>query len=243
MRQVPKYVIIGNGRMARHMCYYFQNLAIDFHQWHRSSHSSFQLYGLLQQSTHALILINDNEIEDFIFQHIKCHSHLTVVHFSGCLVTELAFGVHPLQTFSQDLLTSIADYQKIPFLIDDFSPEFSSLLPGINNPYYRIKPEDKAFYHAHCVMANNFTSILWHKFYKEMTGRFSILPEHLAPYLEQTFKNLKINPLKALTGPLERKDTKTLQANMSALINDEFYSIYKAFFNQFTRRESNEKHP
>ena len=39
MRQVPRYLIIGNGRMAQYICHYFSALNLSFHQWSRKNPS------------------------------------------------------------------------------------------------------------------------------------------------------------------------------------------------------------
>ena len=66
MRQVPNYLIVGNGQMAFHMGHYFRCLSIPYQQWYRSQHDSATLHRLIQQATHILLLINDDAIEDFM---------------------------------------------------------------------------------------------------------------------------------------------------------------------------------
>src|SRR4051812_14973955 len=115
MRQVPQYLIIGNGRVARHSCHYLSLLNIPVLQWHRPQPVA-RLEELLPQATHVLVLISDQAIEPFITEHLQ-GSPAVKVHFSGALVSELAYGAHPLMTFSNTLYT-LDKYQSIPFVVD-----------------------------------------------------------------------------------------------------------------------------
>lgn len=228
MRQVPKYAIIGNGRMALHMQHYLNFLSLDYATWSRAHDSIESLHSLLSISTHALILISDAAIDPFIETHIiSRYPSLTLSHFSGSLQSKYAYSAHPLQTFAHSLLP-LDDYKKIPFIISE-GPEFIDVLPGFVNPHYKIKCADKAYYHALCVMANNFTILLWQKFFTEMHHCFGVPQQDLQPFLKQTFHNLKQDYENALTGPIARGDTETLQRDLKALENDRFYGIFKAF--------------
>ena len=117
--------------------------------------------------------------------------------------------------------------------MDKETPPFSQLLPGLNNPCYQIDPSEKTYYHAMCVIANNFTTLLWEKFFREMSERFSMNKDHLIPFLEKTFDNLSRYPAMKLTGPLARGDTKSLERDLDSLTEDSFYSIFKSFMTTY----------
>jgi predicted short-subunit dehydrogenase-like oxidoreductase (DUF2520 family) len=228
MRQVPHYTIIGDGRMARHFSHYLQLLGIPFLQWSRRLvPQKNKLSRILEQSDRILLLISDSAIESFIKENID-YENKTLIHFSGALVTPLAFGAHPLMSFSNELY-QLEDYQKIPFIIEEKGKNLSDLLPGLPNPYFFITAEKKALYHAYCVMSGNFTSILWKKFFNELQDTFQLPKDVAYPYMESIFQNLRNNPNSALTGPLARNDQQTIKANLEALINDSFQKIYQAF--------------
>jgi predicted short-subunit dehydrogenase-like oxidoreductase (DUF2520 family) len=244
MRQVPRFAVIGNGRMAKHMAYYFDALHVSYQSWARRTHTPSQLADILEQSTHVLLLISDNAIDSFIQEcelSSPQYSSLIKIHFSGSLVSPFAYSAHPLQSFADELY-SLSEYEAIPFVLDENSPDFKALLPGLKNPHYRIISSDRAYYHAMCVMANNFSTILWQKFFLEMTGRFNINQKDLLPFLNQSFRNLAKDPAAALTGPIPRNDTLTLQRNLAALKRDDFYPIYKAFFEKYFPEASDEIH-
>ena len=78
-------------------------------------------------------------------------------------------------------------------------------------------------------MAENFSCILWQKLFEDFETRFGLPREAAFPYLERLTANLKSQGASALTGPLQRKDQSTIEANMKALEGDDFQKIYKTF--------------
>jgi len=234
MQQNFKYAVIGNGRMATHLCHYFNFLNIPYLHWCRSKHDLVRLDEVLLKATHLLILIKDNEIDSFIDKYIfPKYSHHLIIHFSGCLDSLRAHSAHPLQTFNQNSIYSFDEYQKIPFTVDSDAPRFSELLPGLKNPHYRIAKKDRAYYHAMCVLANNVSTIMWQKFYSEMKSRFHINEQDLLPFLQRTFQNIEKSSELALTGPIIRKDMQTLQKDLDALRDDSFYEVFHVIVKQF----------
>ena len=78
-------------------------------------------------------------------------------------------------------------------------------------------------------MAGNFSCILWQKLFEDFETRFGLPREATFPYLERLTANLKSQGASALTGPLQRKDQSTIEANMKAHEGDDFQKIYKTF--------------
>lgn len=226
MRQVP-YGIIGDGRVARHFCHHLDLLHIPYLQWSRRADPGANKLANLIQCQSILLLIKDDAIESFIDQHPILKT-TQLIHFSGCLVTANAVGIHPLFTFATELY-DLDVYRSIPFFMEKNNKDFATLLPGINNPHYIINPQQKAFYHALCVMSGNFTTLLWQKFFKELETNFNIPHQAALPYLTQITNNLNQQHKTVLTGPLVRGDQKTIQTNLNALNNDPFQKIYQTF--------------
>ncbi len=231
MRQVPQakppicYGIVGKGRVAQHITYYFSQLNIPYFQWYRSYPRP--PHKALKDCDVILLLISDGSIELFLQENPlllakKC------VHFSGSLVSDLAEGVHPLMSFSQDLYP-LDFYSRIPFILEEGGTPFHELFPALKNPAHQIDRNLKPLYHSLCVLSGNFTTLLWQKFFGDLKSRFNLPTEALLPYLEQTMKNLQNNPEGALTGPLQRKDLNTIISNYDALTGDPFQSIYQGF--------------
>jgi 2-dehydropantoate 2-reductase len=228
------YAIIGGGRVARHFCHYLSLLGIACQQWSRSADSLSQLLPILKNNTHILLLIRDSAIESFI-QDYPVLSKRCCVHFSGSLVTSLAYGAHPLMTFGQSLYT-LAEYQQVPFVLEKNEMTLATLLPGLSNPNFSIAAGQKGFYHALCVMSNNFTTILWQKFIDEMAQSFQIPKSYLMPILKRTLNNIVEDHDLALTGPLVRNDQSTIDRHLMALSDDPFCGVYQAFVTLYQER-------
>lgn len=225
MRQVPHYLIIGNGRVARHFSHYLSLLHIPFSRWHRPDPAA-RLQELSRAATHILLLVSDAAIEPFIQEHLGAAARK--VHFSGALVTPLAFGAHPLMTFGPALYTP-EQYRAIPFVTDAGAPPFAELLPGLPNPHAALAPEKKAKYHALCVLSGNFSCLLWQKFFAALPRELGLPPEIGQAYLRQQMENLLADPATAFTGPLARGDRATIGRNLAALEGDAFQRIYQCF--------------
>lgn len=234
MRQVPQYLLIGNGRVARHFQHFFSLLKLPFYAWHRNEASS-QLQEYLASSSHILLLISDEAIENFITANLRNSSAL-FIHFSGCLVSNQAYGAHPLMSFS-DHLYDLATYQSIPFILDQDAPEFSCLLPGLMNPAVRLPKTLKPKYHALCVLSGNFSCMLWQKLFSTFAAEFNFDPALAFPYLMQLSKNLRYDYKQALTGPLIRQDMQTIEKNLAALHLDPFQDIYKSFISCYQKQK------
>jgi 2-dehydropantoate 2-reductase len=228
MRQVPyhpRYAVIGCGKVAQHFTYYFKLLQIAYLQW--SSATSNDLDTVIKNSDIILLLITDSAIVSFIQSHPQL-SRKTLVHFSGSLVTDLAYGAHPLMTFTKQLY-SLPIYKSIPFVLDDNALAFKELFPALENPSFVISKADKPLYHSLCVMSGNFTCLLWKKFFDVAQNILHLPKAAIYPYLEQIFTNLRNDDANALSGPLARNDTATINANETALQSDPYQQVYQAF--------------
>lgn len=233
MGQVPvrTYGLIGDGRVATHMKQYFKFLSLPHLQWSRKSQSKIELEELVTKSDLILLLIKDDAIEKFI----KEHSFLrlkSIVHFSGSLVIENCPGVHPLMTFGAELY-DLKTYLGIPFVTEKGEACFSNLFPELSNPSYQISVSDKVRYHALCVMAGNFSMLLWQKLFRDFEKKLKLPREVAFPYLEQVTKNLKNNSEFNLTGPLARNDQEILLKHLTVLEGDTYQDIYQAFIKAY----------
>lgn len=237
MRQVPNYLLIGNGRVARHFQHYFSLLKLSFNTWHRHQSLS-QLHQHVEASTHILLLINDSAIDELIDKHFQQTPALRI-HFSGSLISHHAFGAHPLMTFG-DHLYDLKQYQHIPFVLEEDTPAFASLLPGLPNHAVRLPKALKAKYHALCVLSGNFSCLLWQKLFASFEREFK-LPSSIAyPYLRQQTQNLLNDNHSALTGPLVRDDQATIEKNLSALQADPFQEVYQSFVSCYAKSKKEE---
>jgi hypothetical protein len=238
MRQVPHYLLIGNGRAAKHFRHYFSLLNLRHATWQRDQSEEI-LSQHITQATHILLLISDQNIEPFIHAYLH-NTAAQLIHFSGSLNTPHAHGAHPLTTFGETLY-SLNQYQKIPFIIERGALPFAQLLPELANPHFELDPKQKAKYHALCVAAGNFSCLLWQKLFSTFETVLGLPKEAAHLYLQQQTQNLLNHPEHALTGPLVRGDQQTIANNIEALKKDPLQKIYQSFVDYYHQINPSEK--
>lgn len=230
-----RYLIVGDGRAATHMRHYLALLGLPATQWSRrmavSGDAPETLEAALGGHSHVLLLIADGALQAFVDAHPALEA-VTVVHFAGGQRVRGACGAHPLMTFGPALYDE-AQYRRIPFVVTDEDGPFEQLLPGLPNRHYRIDAADRGLYHALCVTAGNFTTLLWSKFFADLEGRLGLPAEVGVPYMEQVVANTAGAKELALTGPIARGDVATIARNLRALEGDELHTVYRAFVEAF----------
>jgi hypothetical protein len=231
MGQVPafsSFLVVGNGRLARHLRRYFELEALPYCAWSRKS--SENLSHLIASSSHVLLAISDNAIEPFITEHPEL-SLKQVVHFSGSKVIQGAPSAHPLMTFTADAFYDRETYRKIPFILEKNRTPLERLLPGLANPSFEIEADKKGLYHALCTLSGNFTVLLWEKVFADFESKLGLPKSALEPYLRQVTENLVHAPSgkTVLTGPLVRGDNQTIEKHLHELNNDPYRDVYMAF--------------
>lgn len=221
------YTIIGNGRLAKHLLHYFGLAKMKLLSWNRTDGNHDDLLKCFELSDVTILAIKDDSIIDFISSN-PILKKKPLIHCSGSVCADAALGMHPLFSFA-DKLCDYETYQQIPFIVDDDVRKFKQLFPALKNTFYQITKENKALYHALCVLSGNFTTILWGKFFDELQTKFNLPIEVAFPYLKSIMNNLTSNYKTALTGPLSRQDKITIDKNIAALDGDGFAEVYKAF--------------
>lgn len=218
------YLIIGSGRVARHISHYFNLLNINYKSWDRAQ-DPHALRVKVSEASHILLAISDGALAGFYRQHLKGHEK-TFVNFSGAHQIEGMISAHPLMTFGNDLY-ELDFYKKIHFTLTGASA-LDEALPGLPNSYSWLPSAQKALYHTYCVMGGNFVTLLISKMLSGFaTMKIPAEAAHL--YVEKVIENTFANPEGALTGPLVRKDAETVAKNLKALENDPAKEIYEAF--------------
>lgn len=228
--------LVGSGRVARHFRHYLDLLGLPFRTWSRRESSAAPPEALASCDT-VLLLIRDAAIVPFI-EEWPALGHKRLVHASGSILTSVAEAAHPLMTFGPHLY-DVDEYRAIPFVLDAGGTPLPRLLPGLPNPWFTIPREERPLYHALCVMAGNFSTILWLKLFDAFEARFGIPRSAAFPYLRRMTANLVTAPdeaLEILTGPLARRDTETIAANLKALEGDAFHAVYAAFARAYDQR-------
>jgi len=227
------YGVVGSGRLARHLGHYLAQRGHQIRRWSRrtagdpgdSSAAPATVEHALRDCPIVLTLIRDDAIEPFLSSVDL--SGKVLIHASGSLRTPLATSMHPLYTFGPDLYPANV-YPRIPFVCDDDGPEFADVFPDLENPNWRIAPDDRPRYHAACVMGGNFTTLLW-THAMEIFRDVGLPSEVALPFLERTCANVAEHGGQALTGPLARGDRRTILENLAALQGDPWAAVYRAF--------------
>ena len=232
---MPHYALLGGGRLARHMRHYLSTLQLPVSGWARDRQSELNTHAIddpqmrlratIEPASHVLLLVSDMAIPAVVSQYPFLNGK-TLVHCAGALSFPGIAGAHPLMTFG-DSLYEPEQYRQVPFVVDK-GRRFDELLPGLPNPHFEIAPEHKALYHALCVMAGNFSQILWAAVVARFE-RMGLRAAILDPYLRQVTENFIAARGSALTGPLSRGDCATIERNLSALSNDRLQGLFRAF--------------
>jgi predicted short-subunit dehydrogenase-like oxidoreductase (DUF2520 family) len=221
----PTYGLIGRGRVAIHMARYLELEAQSLVAWHRDAPSSAQ--AALADADVILVAISDDSLRSFLAAHAELEDR-PLVHFSGSLAIDGAHGLHPLMTFGPELY-DLDTYRSIPFIEERGGVGFRDIFPALRNPSWAIDPEQKPLYHALCVLAGNFTTLLWSKAIADFEGKLELPREALVPFLARTCSNTAYAGRDALTGPLARGDAKTAARDLRALDGDPYEGVYRAF--------------
>jgi predicted short-subunit dehydrogenase-like oxidoreductase (DUF2520 family) len=230
------YALVGGGRLARHFSEYFHLLEIPHSCWTRDRRSSFntsklpddgiRLRETVINADRVLLLVSDHAIVPLLKQYPFLYEK-QLIHCSGALNFPGIAGAHPLMTFA-DCLYGLDTYQSVPFVLEA-GFDFSEIFPMLPNPHFSINPGDKARYHALCVMAGNFTQVLWEAVSDRFEQQFEWPAGILHSYLNQVAGNFIQTPESALTGPLVRNDDQTIERNIDSLNGDPLQDLYHAF--------------
>ena len=236
MGQVPQVftydLIVGRGRIATHLSHY---LGLSAHpypikQWHRGLPQG-ELTDLISSARAVFLCIKDDALSEFLNNQIEQNKF---VHFSGSQRFQHSLGAHPLMTFSTDLYTPEI-YHQIPFVVDKDVEKFHNFFPTLKNKVYRMHPEQKAFYHALCVLSGNFTTVMWSSLAKEMQSQLHLPTDILNLYLATTAQNTLKNHFTALTGPLARGDQKIIETHLNILRGTPWHSLYEDLLKTYER--------
>jgi len=224
-RSKKPYGIVGDGKASRHLQSYFRLLKTPYILWRRSD--ARPAAAVLKNCEKIFILIDDSALEGFIRRNPFLKDRI-LLHFSGSLEIKSAFSLHPFMPLASRTL-SLQEYRDIPFALDAAGPALKDLVPEFRNPSFRIEPGLRPLYHALCVLGANLPIILWQKTLKDLNGQFKIPRGIVLNYFRASLENFISDPDGGLSGPLLRRDRKTVRANLQALDKDAFKAVYAAF--------------
>lgn len=178
-----------------------------------------------------LIAVSDASIAAVSQQLME--SKALIVHTSGSTAIQILdqnkrYGVlYPLQSFSKE---KELVYKEIPFLIEaklqDDLGVLKLLTESLSANYFTVNSKDRAALHLAAVFSNNFTNHILTEA-KQLCNDHNVSFELLKPLMLETVqKAFSIGPENSQTGPAKRKDTPTINKQLSALKSAEQKQLY-----------------
>jgi predicted short-subunit dehydrogenase-like oxidoreductase (DUF2520 family) len=166
-----------------------------------------------------------------------------LVHLSGSLTTEVlesaseigcfSLSMHPLQSFA-NVEEALLNLPQSYFALEG-DPEAVNIAQGIIKDIggvpIQISKEVKPLYHAAACMASNYLVSLINMS-KELLVKANFTEEEaiqaIMPLIKGTVRNIEqLGTVKALTGPIARGDTKTINKHLEVLKDNNLLNLYK----------------
>jgi len=176
--------------------------------------------------------IDWNKATAFHCSGLKTSAELVALQKQGCAVASahpahsFASPEHSLSSFPSTVCTLEGNERAINIL--------DTLFSAIGGQVTTIKPEAKPLYHAATVMASNYLIALLgasETLLKKAGIEDTLANALLAPLMRQSLENgLQVGSVNALTGPIARGDSNTLQAHIKAIKQSvpELDSVYSS---------------
>ena len=229
---MTEYVIFGSGRVGANMAIYLDHLGhhISIISRRFSEESPGQCKKLIAGADIIAAAIPDDKLEAWHDRWRSALGDKTTIHFSGAVNVDGVSGFHPLCSFPNSKVAA-EDMARIAFACPQDGPSFSDVFEGAPNPHFKIADKDRARYHALAVLSGNLASYLWNETAKEIAGFAGMAPEKImSSYLGSIVDGFVDNPTASLTGPVARRDAKTVAANLASLKGDpKLHALYLAF--------------
>lgn len=202
------------------------------------------LHALASDSDALFLTVPDGEIT-LVFQSLTDYplAGKLICHCSGVMTAAEAFpeiaacgaygySIHPLFPIS-DRLTAYRELTDAFFCIEGDSthlPMWDAMLRSLGARVQVIPAEAKVRYHAACAISSNLVCGLIQESLELLTQcGFSETAalEALAPLLRSNLEHVIHNgPVKALTGPVERGDTATVEKHLACLPDEAKRELY-----------------
>lgn len=225
-----KILLIGSGRVAKHLQFYFQSLGLALSTWSRTE-GFYQLTEKLKTAKYVGLAISDDSLSDFYEKHLK-NLNVKSFHFSGAFHHSEILSFHPLMTFSDELYEKDF-YQNIHFAVSDIS-EFKNIFPTLLNPTFHLSPEHKALYHAWAVLLGAGTQNHLKSGLQALAG-IGVPYKATLIYLEKIFEQFLKHQGQSITGPWVRNDKKTIEKNLAAFSSQDDQALYTNLMGRTTK--------
>jgi len=152
---------------------------------------------------------------------------------SGALVASL----HPLQSFA-DISMAMENLRGSFFAVEGDAgalPLAEQIVEDLGGRVFFIAAQDKPLYHAAACIASNYLVSLMH-LATGLYARFGLSRQEafqaLFPLVQGTIRNISLaGPAQALTGPVARGDSITLEGHLAALkeVGEQELDLYRKF--------------
>ena len=238
-----KVVLIGSGNVAHHLIQAFaKSTEVNVIQvFARQKESVSPLldaskitsnYTDLFEADLYIIAVSDDAIAE-VSSQLPFENRL-VVHTSGTVSLEPLNSknrkgtFYPLQTFTKN---KVVDFNQIPICLESENETDFDVLQNaaksISNAVFKINSHQRKALHVSAIFVNNFVNHLYQMGY-EICEENKVPFEILKPLiLETANKVMTLKPKAAQTGPAIRNDSKTINAHLDFLSNENQAAIYK----------------
>jgi predicted short-subunit dehydrogenase-like oxidoreductase (DUF2520 family) len=239
---MPQVVFLGQGRLSRHLEYYFSEvlkISCKSFSWREvsakvqetpSAHVTPEsLQSVLSSDTMVFLLGRDQDLaaQNQFLNALAFKGRR--IHCSARVTLEGVSAWHPLASFSQNLF-SANFYFSIPFIGSENSISLADSILQLPNPEIKIKNTEREKYHALCVFASNLSAVIMAHSLVKFQENFQLAPQAIFPLLQSTLSNVEKLGWKGLSGPMVRGDQESMQRNLASLDSPEEKVIYQAIF-------------
>jgi predicted short-subunit dehydrogenase-like oxidoreductase (DUF2520 family) len=249
-------LLIGRGRLARHL-HHLLTLREIPHSIHEEARQLLSPNTIddpcfreeASLCTHIWLLVSDQALlplSRMLREQLPC---TPLLHSSAATPVPDAVTLHPLMTFGPALYEE-ETYDRIPLTLFreelEHSPrtadrlQLEGFLSRLANPVRILSSAERTRYHLSCVMYSNLSLLLWEAARRSAPPSLSV--RDFEPILLQTLLNFFDSGLSALTGPLARGDTPTIEAHLGALATGPERELYDAFVRYFENRKKEAPH-
>ena len=203
-------------------------------------------WGVLQESDYLLLSVADEAIAEACAQ-LAAHAPLTdstvVFHVSGIYASDYlaplakrgaaVASLHPVRSFSGEALLPSAFANTCCVIEGDATAKerLGELFSKLGANIVELQAADKPRYHAAMVLLANYTVTLTaeaEKLLQSLGLNAAVSKQLLLPLLDSVVTNLRHLPTaSALTGPLQRGETTTIEKHLQALPDGKVKDLYR----------------
>ena len=212
------YAVIGQGKLARHLCHWFSLEGLEF-----ITHGRGDKKESLSRADIILLAVSDTSIQTVYKENSELHDR-TWIHFSGAINIANILKLHPLMSFSSKLFAQNF-YQGLRWVTNQEPEVFKKLLPVQTSQISQIELEQSSRYHALCVVAGNIPHLMWTHLEDVFENDLGIPNEDFKKYIEVSVENYLEG--REATGPIVRSDIETISKNLESL-TPQYRNIYQS---------------